>query len=82
MRNPDINSTNGLAKNVLDHHRANIEDVDFDFRIIYCSKRPLQRQVREGIEIKECKADLVLNSKLDHYQPAIRGIMFTDMFDT
>ena len=82
VRSACDNPSNGLAKHILEHHQTQMEEVEFEFKILYSNKKPLQRQVREGVEIKECKADLILNSKLDHYQPAIRGITFTDVFDT
>ena len=33
--------------------------------------RPMQRQVWEGLEIREAKCDLILNSKQDHYAPVV-----------
>ena len=33
--------------------------------------RPMQRQVWEGVEIREVDCDVLLNSKQDHYAPAV-----------
>jgi hypothetical protein len=32
---------------------------------------PKQRQVWEGVEIREVNCDVILNSKQDHYAPAV-----------
>ena len=43
----------------------------------------MERQIREGIEILHTidQADIVLNSKLDHYQPAIRRVTFDHILE-
>ena len=33
--------------------------------------RPMQRQVWEGVEIREVSCDILLNSKQDHYVPVV-----------
>ena len=33
--------------------------------------RAMQRQVWEGVEIREAACDILLNSKQDHYAPAV-----------
>ena len=33
--------------------------------------RPMQRQVWEGVAIREESCDILLNSKLDHYAPVV-----------
>ena len=32
---------------------------------------PIQRQVWEGVEIREADSDILLNFKQDHYAPAV-----------
>ena len=44
-------------------------------------KKPLERQVREGVEIVRMEADTIMNSKLDHYQHGIKRITFSDILD-
>ena len=44
-------------------------------------KTPLERQVREGVEIVRAEADVVLNSRLDYFQPGIRRVTFGDVYD-
>ena len=49
--------------------------------IVKYLRTPLERQVREGVEIVKVEADLILNSKLDHCQPGMRRITFGDIYD-
>ena len=48
------------------------------FKIVHTYKKPMERQVREGVEIYGAQVDILMNSKLDHYQPAIKSIVFTN----
>ena len=45
------------------------------------NRTPLERQGREGVEIVRAKADYMLNSKLDHFEPGIRQVIFGDVYD-
>ena len=47
--------------------------------IIKCFRTPLERQVRKAVEIARAKADLILHSKLDYFQPGMRRITFRDI---
>ena len=49
--------------------------------IVNYNRTPLERQVRERVEIVRAKADYMLNSKLDHLQPRIRQVTFGDVYD-
>ena len=44
-------------------------------------KRPLDRQVREAVEIMGLDKENMLNSKLDHYKPAMRNVTFTNILE-
>ena len=59
-------------KHIGDEHAGN--ETRFRLDIIKYLHSPLEIQVREGVEIVKAKADLVLNSKLDHFQPGMRRI--------
>ena len=48
------------------------EETEFKMDIIKCFRTPLERQVREGVEIASATANL--NSKLDNFQPGMRRI--------
>ena len=68
---------NAFGKHIRDEHAGN--ETKFRLDIIKYLHSPLERQVREGVEIVKAKAYLVLNSKLDHYQPGMKRITFTRM---
>ena len=42
---------------------------------------PLEKQVREGVEIVREKADFILNRKLDYFQPGIRRRTLGNVYD-
>ena len=43
--------------------------------------KPLERQVREGVEILGIKDTDSMNSKVDHIQPALRRIGFLGLLE-
>ena len=53
------------------YHRGEEESVRFKVDVVRKFKKPLQRQVWEGVEIHSSEAGILMNSKLDHYQPAV-----------
>ena len=57
------------------YHKYNEEEVEFQFDIVRAFKKPLERQICEGVEIHSSKCDIKMNSKLDHHQPAIGRMM-------
>ena len=46
--------------------------------VIGIYKKPMERQISEGVEIFRAKPDILLNSKCDHYQPAIGRMVVTN----
>ena len=73
-------NSNAFAKHIVETHN-NEQDIKFRFNVIQAYRRPLERQVREGVEIIRAEADIMLNSKLDHYQPHMRRIAFTGILN-
>ena len=71
--------SNAFAKHIIEKHDG--EKTKFRMSILRYHKTPLERQIREGVEIVRADADFILNSKLDHYQPGIRRITFGDIYD-
>ena len=71
--------SNAFAKHIKEKHDGKI--TKFTMSMIKYPNTPLERQVREGIEIVRAGADFVLNSKLDHFQPAIRRVRFGGIYD-
>ena len=74
--------SNAFAKHNKESHN-NRRDTKFKIDVLKTYRKPLERQIREGIEILHTidQADNVLNSKLDHYQPAIRRITFDNILE-
>ena len=74
---PEKHTSNGFCKHVLENHKGDRQRVDFKVDIVGSYKRPLQRQISEGIEIYRAKPDILMNSKYDHYQPAVGRMVVT-----
>ena len=71
----DLQSIYIYIKN--EHHKRK-KNVKFKMDIVGTFQKPLERQVREGIEIFNADAKTLMNSKMDHYQPAIKRVVFTN----
>ena len=63
---------NAFCKHVIECHKGErSKNVQFQIDVVKGFKRPLERQIWEGVEIHRAKPDILMNSKLDHYQPAV-----------
>ena len=74
MRNPNRTSSrsNAFVRHREVYHEGDEEsEVKFKFEVVKKFEKPLQRQVWEGVEIHSSGADILMNSKLDHYMPAV-----------
>ena len=78
IRDPGRYKSNAFAKHVVEHHPGR-NDVKFKMDIVKCYRKPLERQVREGVEILRANADCIMNSKLDFIQPRLRRMTFEDI---
>ena len=67
-------TTNAFARHRELYHKGEEEDVQYKVEVVRRFKKPLERQVWEGVEIHSSDAEVVMNSKLDHYQPAVGRI--------
>ena len=47
--------------------------MDFKLNLLYTCSKAMERQSSEGVEIRhgEQEVDIIMNSKLDHYAPAV-----------
>ena len=77
LENPDTSQENALAKHAVLYHRG--EAPKYKFSIVQCCSKPLQRQIHEGVEIRraENSCDILMNSKLDHYAPAVGRVIIS-----
>ena len=78
LKNPRNHANNAFCKHILEYHRGEShKDINFKVDVVKTFKRPMDRQIWEGVEIHGAKRDILMNSKLDHYQPAVGRIVIT-----
>ena len=68
---PEINESNAFAKHRLEYHQGNDTRMEIQVDVMKTFPRPMQRQVWEGVAIREVNCDVIMNSKQDHYAPAV-----------
>ena len=71
MRRPDTHKDNAFANHKLNYHQGNTDSMEVKVDVVTNFTRPMQRQVWEGVAIREESCDILLNSKLDHYAPVV-----------
>ena len=81
MEDPHKYRNNAFSKHILEYHDGDRRGAKFKMDVICSYKKPLERQVREGVEIYRTKADVIMNSKLDHFQPGVTRIGFENILD-
>ena len=79
LENPEnpSNRSNAFVRHREDFHRDEIDEVRYRVDVVKTFRRPLERQVWEGVEIHSADAEVMMNSKLDHYQPAVGRMRMT-----
>ena len=80
IRDPDRHQNNAFSKHIREYHNGQSE-VQFKVDIVKSYNKPLERQVREGVEIYNNTANIVMNSKLDYFQPGLRRLDFSSLFE-
>ena len=78
ISNPKRHNENAFAKHINECHNGDREQVKFKVDVVRRFKRPLERQIWEGVEIHNAQANIQMNSKLDHYQPAVSRVIITN----
>ena len=67
---------NAFTKHLNIHHPDHLRDPSaFKLRVESTHTKCLDRQVKEGITIKNSKADIKMNSKAEFHQPAVRRVV-------
>ena len=75
------NQSNAFARHIKEHH--NNRETKFKMEVITGNRTSLERQVREGVEIMRANnADILMNSKLEYYQPGLRKLTFGDIYES
>ena len=64
-------ATNAFVRHRDIYHKDEEDNVKYRVDVVKSFKKPLERQVWEGVEIHSSQAEIPMNSKLDHYQPAV-----------
>ena len=81
---PGNHKDNGFAKHILEYHTGK-KNISFKTSIIGTFKRPMERQICEGVNIYQCKnknkCDILINSKMDFYQPAVSRVTISNNLD-
>ena len=69
---------NALAKHLALHHTDKVGDPDvFDYKVLGTFRKCLEREVSEGIALTFSKADIIMNQKSEHHQPAVHRTLMT-----
>lgn len=74
---PLTHKSNAFVKHMLEEHSE--EEARFRMDIVKSYRKPLEMQVREGVEILRMETDIRLNSKCDFIQPGMRRVAFEDL---
>ena len=80
ISNPNRHQSNAFGKHITEVHDEDTE-VQFKVDVIRSYNKPLERQVREGVEIYNIDADIIMNSKIDYFQPRLRRLGFNNLFE-
>ena len=81
IREPNKHVNNAFSKHIKEIHEEEANLVQFKVDIIRSYDKPLESQVREGVEIFNNKSDIIMNSKLDYFQPGLRRVGFNNLFE-
>ena len=76
VENKDL--SNAFAKHLSIYHPDNVGDFSsFYLKSERVFKKCLERQIAEGVEIKNSDAEILLNSKSEFHQPAVNRVTTT-----
>ena len=83
LKKPSDHMENALARHKKLYHAAG-ETPNFKMTLVGSFPKPLERQVWEGVLIRRGEsgdADILMNSKLDHYAPAVGRMVMSRSVD-
>ena len=69
--------SNAFVKHSELYHDGEEDDVQYKVDVLKSFKKPMERQLWEGVEIQTTDADVKMNSKRDHYQTAVGRMVVT-----
>ena len=72
------NPNNAFSKHLNEFHGDHIKEHKvFKLKVESTHTKCLERQIKEGVAIKNSNADHVMNSKAEYHQPAVRRVTTT-----
>ena len=74
LEKPEQHTDNAFVKHSVEYHNdQEVKDVNFRLAVVDSFVKAMEREVCEGVVIRrgEAEVDIVMNSKLDHYAPAV-----------
>ena len=74
LGHPQQHQDNAYVNHASYYHRdRQVQEVSYKLNLLYTCDKAMQRQISEGVEIRhgEEECDILMNSKLDHYAPAV-----------
>ena len=79
MNNPRRpgSGSNAFVKHIELYHKGEEDSVRYEVDVIKSFKKPMERQICEGVKIQNNEADIKMNSKQDHYKPAVGRMIMT-----
>ena len=78
ISNPRSHKENAFSRHISEYHRGDEDEIKFKVDIVKGFKKAFERQIWEGVEIHGAKVDILMNSKLDYYQPAVGRMCVTN----
>ena len=78
QRAPKPENTNAFARHAHEYHAG--ETPQFKISVLKSYPKSLERQICEGVHIRkqEKEADILMNSKLDHFAPAVGRVIISN----
>ena len=75
IENPELHTDNAFAQHSIKYHQG--ETPEYVLSVVGCHPRPLERQIWEGVLIRkgERELDILMNSKQDHFAPAVGRVV-------
>ena len=76
LEKPGSHPDNAFVKHTAEYHQGEEDMVEFKLEVLGHFNKPVERQVCEGVYIHTDPSDVVMNSKLGHFLPAVSRVTF------
>ena len=75
IKKPKKRKEKAFVRHTEDCNKGEESAIKFKMEVVSCYPRAMDWQIGEGCFIQSPEADLVMNGKLDHMQPAVRRMV-------